>query len=208
MRYLNRQTLNRRTANDNTVYVDANQQNFYVNVGTSTYINSTNTVYMNNNTGSLILPTGNTLARSGGPVNGMIRYNTDAISGGQVEVYSAGRWRALRFTEQQQITQQNLGTGNGVNSVFGPLNSTYYNPTTNNANQTTIGGQNIIVIVGGVFQNSGANYDVVLGQSITISSSALGPYTTGQYYIQFTGSVPGALLGDSPTVYALLGFDQ
>jgi len=172
MRYLNRQTLNRRTANDNTVYVDANQQNFYVNVGTSTYINSTNTVYMNNNTGSLILPTGNTLARSGGPVNGMIRYNTDAISGGQVEVYSAGRWRALRFTEQGTIIQQNLGAGDSQNLFFGPLNSTYYNPG-NNANGATVGAQNVLVIVENVIQVSGINYTIV--QNPTLPAETYSP---------------------------------
>jgi hypothetical protein len=163
MRYLNRQTLNRRTANDNTVYVDANQQNFYVNVGASTFINSTNSVYMNTNTGSLFLPVGTTIQRAG-TTPGMIRYNTDAVTNGQVEVYSAGRWRALRFAEQGPITQQNLGAGDGLNVYFGPLNSTYYNPS-NNANNASIGGQNIIVVVENVMQLSGINYNVVQGTS-------------------------------------------
>jgi hypothetical protein len=65
--------------------------------------------------------------------------------------------------------------------------------------------KNIIVIVGNVFQVSVTNYVVIDGANITIAAgSAPGPYTSGQKYIQFTSSVPGA----STPVVVLSGFDQ
>jgi hypothetical protein len=95
----------------------------------------------------------------------MMRYSTDGVTNGQIEVYSAGRWRALRYAEQGQIIQQNLGAGDGTNTYFGPLNATYYNPG-NNANNTTVGAQNILVIVENVIQVSAINYTVVQNPTI------------------------------------------
>jgi hypothetical protein len=144
MRYIKRQTLDRRTANNTSLYSDPARANVYVSpIGA----------------GSLVLPNGTNAQRPGTPSNGMMRYNTDAVTGGQLEVYSAGRWRALRFAEQKQITQQNLGAGDGTNTFFGPLNATYYNPG-NNANNATVGAQNILVIVENVIQVSAINYTI------------------------------------------------
>jgi len=162
MRYLKQQNINRRVANHTSVYVD--------NTDTNVVLNPVNK-------GSVILPVGTTSTRPT-PTNGMMRYNTDAVTNGQVEVYSAGRWRALRFTEQQPITQQNLGAGDSNNTYFGPLNSTYYNPS-NQANNATVDGQNIIVIVENVIQVSSINYTIVNNPTLpsetytpTLSSSA------------------------------------
>jgi hypothetical protein len=145
MRYIKRQTLDRRTANNTSLYSDPARANVYVSpIGA----------------GSLVLPNGTNSQRPGTPSSGMIRYSTDAVTNGQVEVYSAGRWRALKYVEQGAITQQNLGAGDGTNTYFGPLNSTWYNPA-NNANNATVGAQNILVIVENVIQVSAINYTVV-----------------------------------------------
>jgi hypothetical protein len=151
MRYLKQQNINRRVANHTSVFVDHTDTHVVLNPV---------------NKGSLQLPVGTNAQRpTSTQSNGMIRYNSDAVTGGQVEVYSAGRWRALRFTEQQPITQQNLGAGDSNNTYFGPLNATYYNPS-NQANNATVGGQNIIVVVENVIQISGINYTIVNNPTI------------------------------------------
>jgi len=157
MRYLKRQTINRRDIADTTVYSDTANANVYV---------------APKGNGSLVLPSGNGAARPGNPVNGMMRYSTDAVTNGQVEVYSAGRWRALKYVEQGTIVQQNLGAGDANNTYFGPLNATYYNPS-NNANNTTVGAQNVLVIVENVIQVSGINYSIV--QNPTLPAETYSP---------------------------------
>ena len=139
MRYLKRQTLNRRIANDPSLYVDINGQ-----------------VVMGNNS-TLLLPTGTTGQQPSGATPGRIRYNTTK---GNVEVYQGSAWRALRYQEATTIFQQNLGAGDGAVTYFGPLNSTYYD-TSNVSSNTTLGGQNIIVVVENVIQLSSINYTVV-----------------------------------------------
>lgn len=154
MRFLKRQSIDRRSPGNTTLYSDTARANVYVSpVGN----------------GSLVVPSGTNAQRPGSPVVGMIRYNTDAVTNGQLEVYSAGRWRALRFAEQGPITQQNLGAGDGTNLYFGPLNSTYYNPG-NNANGATVSGQNIIVVVENVIQLATTNYTVVQNPTIPAQS--------------------------------------
>ena len=157
MRYLKRQNVNRRIANDTTLYSDAAGQNVYVQP---------------NLAGSVSVPVGTNAQRPGTPSNGMMRYSTDGVTNGQMEVYSAGRWRALKYVEQGTIIQQNLGAGDGANTYFGPLNSTWYNPA-NNANNTTVGAQNILVIVENVIQVSAINYTVV--QNPTLPTEVYAP---------------------------------
>ena len=193
MRYLNRQTLNRRTANDVTLYVDANQQNFYVNVAGSSFLNSTNTVYMNTNTGSLILPTGNSSQTPSSTVVGMMRYNTTT---NEVQVYQGSAWRSMRFKEATSIIQQNLGAGDSNAIYFGPLSSSY-NPSNVSSDMPvsgagSYGGQNIIVYVEQVPQLSGINYIVV--QNPTIGAETYTPTTsvaatTGSTTLYFNSSL-------------------
>ena len=165
MRYLKRQTLDRRSANNTTLYSDAARTNI-----TMAPVGAGN-LYLQAMNGAVQLPTGSNAQQPAG-ANGMMRYNTDVVTGGRVEVYSAGRWRALSFVEQKQITQQNLGAGDSNNTYFGPLNSTYYNPG-NNANNATVGGQNILVIVENVIQVSTINYTIV--QNPTLPSETYTP---------------------------------
>ena len=98
MRFLKRQTLDRRTANNTTLYSDASRANVYVSpVGQ----------------GSLVLPNGPTSAQPASPSTGMMRYDTTT---NQVMVYQGTAWRALRFKESTQITQQNLGLQRDIDS--------------------------------------------------------------------------------------------
>lgn len=139
MRYLKRQTLDRRSANNTSLYTDSERINVYLEpVGT----------------GSVVVPKGNNATKPSG-VTGMIRYNTDT---NQFEGYQSGAWRTFRFKESTAITQQNLGAGNGTEVYFGPLNPT---PPATVQSGGTWGGQNILVIVENVLQLNTTNYTVV-----------------------------------------------
>jgi len=140
MRYLRKQVLNRRAPWD---------QRLYVNLDDAVVMTSTNNV---------TLPSGTTAQRPVSPVNGMIRYNTDIVTGGEIEVYQASQWRSLRFKEPTLITQQSLGAGDSNNIYFGPLNPA---PPTTVQSNTTWGGQNLLVIVENVIQLANTNYAIV-----------------------------------------------
>lgn len=172
MRYLRQQNINRRAPYDQRLYVDM-----------------TDSVVMTT-TNNMLMPKGTTAQRPVAPVNGMIRYNTDIVTGGEVEVYHAGTWRSLRFKESTGITQQNLGNGDAVETLFGPLTPT---PPSQVASNTSWGGQNLIVLVENVMQIFNTNY--------TIEQNPVGK--TAGYYIAFDSAVP---LGKPVTV--LHGFDQ
>ena len=162
MRYLRKQVLNRRAPWDQRLSVDIN-----------------NAVVMTT-TNNLTLPSGTTAQRPVLPVNGMMRYNTDIVTGGELEVYQAGTWRSLRFKESNQITQQSLGAGDGTNLYFGPLSPA---PPTTVQSNTTWGGQNVLVIVENVLQLSTTNYTIV--QNPTIPSEV---YTPKLSYAAASGS--------------------
>lgn len=185
MRYLKRLVLNRRIANDTSLYIDANRQHFYMNAGTDItlnagnelYLNAVNNIYMNNTQQSLLLPVGNTSHRPGqsgmlGPVNGMIRYNSQT---NQFEGYQSNKWRQFKFKEASQIIQQNLGVGDNATVYYGPLNSAY-NPTNVSSDVTSFGGQNILVIVENVIQLNNINYTVV--QNPTVGGESYTGITT------------------------------
>jgi len=150
MRYLRRQTLNRRAAYDNTLYVDTN-----------------GSVIMDSRT-ALKLPhgLGNTDMSAGGfgdadnerpvvPQNGMMRYNETTLD---IEVYQGSTWRALRYRESGSITQQTLGVGDGDTVYFGPLNPA---PPAITQRGYTWTGSNLLVIVENVIQLHTTNYTVV-----------------------------------------------
>ncbi len=146
---------------------------------------------------TMVLPKSSSSVLS--PTVGQMRYNT---STDQVEVYQgvggSATWRSLRFKEATQINRDNY-TGDGSSTVFGPL--TYQPPTVVESGATWTG-NNLIVIVGNVFQIENTNYLIRLG-------SALGaPYNTppndAKYYIQFTSATPGL----STPIVILHGFDQ
>ena len=148
MRFLKQRNLHRRAPNDTTLYSDVTNSSVYIYPTLA---------------GSVALPVGDTAHRPQTPVVGMIRYNTDY---NELEVYegSSATWRNIRYKEATQITQQNLGAGDGSEVYFGPLNPA---PPSTVANGATWGAQNIIVVVENVIQLSGLNYSVVQNPSFS-----------------------------------------
>jgi hypothetical protein len=169
MRLIKRQTTNLRSIAGNGVIYDVNDQ---------VILASKNVV---------LVPKGTTAERPELPNNGHVRYNVDVE---EFEVYQNNSWRKLRFKEPNQnpgIVQQNLGNGDAVETIFGPLNSQdpdYPAP---------VAPQNILVFVENVFQISTTNYDLVQNQ---IGRSE-------GWYIEFSSPVP---LGKPITV--LHNFDK
>jgi hypothetical protein len=98
---------------------------------------------------TLRLPKGDTPNRDTTPQNGMIRYNTDIED---IEVYVNGIWRRLRYKEPVEIVQQNLGYGDYVKQMFGPLYPVPY------------AGQNVLVLIENVIQIHNTNYTLVQTQ--------------------------------------------
>lgn len=177
MRYLRKQVINRRAPWDQRLSVDINN---------AVVMTTTNTV---------VLPSGTTAQRPVLPVNGMLRYNTDITTGGELEVYQSGAWRSLRFKEPSLITQQSLGAGDGINLYFGPLNpapaTTAQNGVTWDVTQMA---KNLLVVVENVIQLSVINYSVV--QNPTIPSEVYTPKlsfaaTSGSTTLYFNSHVLG-----------------
>ena len=137
MRFLRRQTFNRRSVYDNTLYVD------------------TNDAIVMGSQNNLTLPRGPDGTRPSVPVNGMIRYNTTSSD---IEVYQGSTWRALRYRESGSITQQTVGVGDGDTLYFGPLNPA---PTSNAQSGYSWSGANLLVLVENVLQLHTTNYTVV-----------------------------------------------
>ena len=113
------------------------------------------------------VPKGTTSQRPGGvdsinPTSlGQLRYNT---SSNELEVYqgAGGRaaWRSLRYKESTQIVQQDLGTGDDVEYIFGPLNPAP--PTTDLVDdKSTWSGANLLVFVENVMQLHTTNYVIL-----------------------------------------------
>lgn len=180
MRFLKTLTLNRRAIYDDRLAVT-----------------TANGVVMNT-THSLLLPRGLTASRPAGQA-GMVRYNT---STSQLEAYQDGAWRPVSFKEPGKITLQSIGTGNAVETTFGPLTPDPYTAyPTQQSGMTWDAAQmakNLIVIVENVFQVATINYTVVQNPG----SGPGAPYAAGTYIV-FGTPVPM-----SKPVYVLHGFDQ
>jgi hypothetical protein len=200
MKFLKQSQLNFRNVGDQSVAVVAD--------GSPTTFNLPPRVIMEN-TNSLLIPKGrgpNLVNGDPDPagsqrpyveLNGMIRYNT---SNDQFEFRQANQWRAVRFKEATQITQQSLGNGDDAELFFGPLNPA---PPTVVESGTTWGAQNIVVLIENVFQISQTNYQVVpLDGTETGPEYSSAPYAPG-WYIQFDTPVPW---GKPVTV--IHGFDR
>lgn len=157
MRFLKRQTINRRQLKDTTVYSDTSGANVYVNPI---------------NAGSLVLPSGTTGQLPGTGVNGMMRYNTTT---NEVQVYQNSSWRSLRFKEATKIVLQNLGYIDGYSYFYGPLNASY-NPSNVSSNNDNFNGQNIIVLLSNVMQIYNTNYTItqnpVATKAITVQANS------------------------------------
>lgn len=203
MRFLKRQTINRRIANDPQLYVDPTNSTITVPPASSA------SIVLGSN-GAVMMPYGNTSQQPATAVNGMIRYNsqTAEFEGFQGSTGTTpGKWRSFRFKEATQITQQNLGAGDDSTIYFGPLNATYYNPLNVSSNVTSFGGQNIIVVVENVIQLSGINYEVekdpttIAGETYvpTLSYGA----TVGSTTLYFNTSLTGTGASGNTTTVTL-----
>ena len=179
MRYLRRQTLNRRAPYDNRLYIDTTDS---IVMGTSN---------------NLMLPSGTTAERPVTPVNGMIRYNTTL---NEVEMYQSSKWRSLKFKEASPIIQQNLGAGDANSVYFGPLNAEY-NPTNISSNVPLsggqsvgqFGGQNIFVVVENVIQLYNTNYLIEQNPTLggaTYTGSPSATAALGATTINFNTALP------------------
>jgi len=117
-------------------------------------------------TNTMLVPKGTTAQRPSSPLNGHLRYNT---TDDRFEIYESGAWYGLRVAAPSPtapITQQNLGSGDANETIFGPLESgDPFNPVPAAA-------PNILVFVENVFQISTTNYSLVQnpGNQNTISS--------------------------------------
>lgn len=152
-----------------------------------------------NSHGGLMLPKGSTSerpqltgVRQPTDANGTIRYNTTLSS---IEAYVGGTWVVVASPVASAITKQTLGPGNGTETVFGPLNSSFV--TSYSASD-----DNILVLVENVMQISTTNFTV----EQSVSGSLTGPnapYADG-WYVKFTSAVPATGGGGNPvyvTVY-------
>jgi hypothetical protein len=148
MRLIKAQNTNLRNIYGKGVKYDVNDQ---------IILDSTNTV---------LVPSGTTAQRPSSPVNGQMRYNT---TDARFEIYENSQWDGLRVaapSTNAPITQQNVGSGDAVETIFGPLASgdSFY--------PVPAAAQNILVFVENVFQVAGTNYTLVQnpGAQNTITS--------------------------------------
>jgi len=148
MRLIKAQNTNLRNIYGKGVKYDVNDQ---------VILDSTNTV---------LVPSGTTAQRPSSPVNGHLRYNT---TDARFEIYENNKWDGLKVAAPSTaapILQQNLGSGDAVETIFGPLDSgdTFY--------PVPAAAQNVLVFVENVFQISGTNYTLVQnpGAQNTITS--------------------------------------
>ena len=137
MRLIKAQNTNLRNIYGKGVKYDVNDQ---------VILDSTNTV---------LVPSGTTAQRPSSPVNGHLRYNT---TDARFEIYENNKWDGLKVAAPSTaapILQQNLGSGDAVETIFGPLDSgdTFY--------PVPAAAQNVLVFVENVFQISGTNYTLV-----------------------------------------------
>ena len=156
MRLIKRQTTNLRSIAGKGVVYDVNDQ---------VILDSENVV---------LVPKGSTAQRPNMPNNGHIRYNTD---NDEFELYQNSAWRKMRFKEPNQnpgIVQQNLGNGDGDETIFGPLDS--QDPDF----PIPAAPQNILVFIENVFQIAITNYDLI--------QNPVGK--TEGWYIEFASPVP------------------
>jgi hypothetical protein len=138
MRYIKQQTTNTRGL-----------------IGRGIYVKPTDKEVVLDSENVVLVPKGPTETRPQFPRNGHLRYNTDV---NEFEMYQDDAWRQMRFKEPYRdpgIVWQNLGNGDTVETIFGPLNSQdpdYPYP---------IDPRHILVLVENVLQVPITNYDLV-----------------------------------------------
>lgn len=127
-----------------------------------------------------------------GDLSGMIRYN---ITTGEFEGNQAGSWRSFRFKEPTQIIVQELGIGDFVETMFGPLDPL---PPTTVQSGTTWTGANILVVVENVIQIFNTNY-VTIENPARVIGSIIAFSSTGN-------TITSSNTGDGGIDFLKLGF--
>jgi hypothetical protein len=147
--------------------------------GAGMFYNDSTGVFDLRSNSAMQVPFGSDAQRPDAPQLGMMRFNTDNNS---VEFYDNGIWKEVRLKEPTPIHQQDLGTGDGIETVFGALNandSSYPVPAS---------AQCVLVLVENVLQISTTNY--TLEQSVSGNlTGPNAPYADG-WYIKFLSPVP------------------
>lgn len=128
---------------------------------------------------SVLMPRGVTADRPWYPTEGHVRYNTD---NDEMEVFQGSAWKNIRYKEPANIEWQTLGTGDGLETKFGTLDSK--DPLF----PIPASAENVLVLVENVLQIPVTNY--TLEQNPTGNSPSTGsPYPAG-WYISFTSAIP------------------
>lgn len=105
---------------------------------------------------SIQLPSGATADRPSA-VNGQVRYSTTLNDAEIYNIAGSGTgWEKVRTNRQQTITPQNLGVGNYINTLFGPLS---YDISTSKP-------ENVLVFVDNVYQIPTTNYTLIAGTNV------------------------------------------
>jgi hypothetical protein len=146
-----------------------------------------------NTPGSLKLPSGSTAQRAASPTAGMMRLNTDT---NQVEVYQSSSWRSLRYKESGAVALQNLGSGDGISTLYGPLSPA---PPSVVQSGYTWTGANLMIYVENVFQIYNTNY--LIAQNPTVSDTVNTLANSGSTNI-ILNSVADIIVGSAITTTA------
>jgi hypothetical protein len=143
-----------------------------------------NRVVVNAN-GGMMLPKGTTAqrpqltsVRQPTDANGTIRYNTTIPA---LEAYVGGAWVVVAAPFAAAITKQTLGPGDGVATIFGPLNTTY-------AASYAASADNVLVLVENVMQISTTNFTInqnptSSGTGSETNATALSSANNGTSYV-------------------------
>ena len=143
-----------------------------------------NRVVVNAN-GGMMLPKGTTAqrpqltsVRQPTDANGTIRYNTTIPA---LEAYVGGAWVTVASPFAAAITKQTLGPGDGVATIFGPLNATY-------APSYAASADNVLVLVENVMQISTTNFTInqnptSTGTGSETNATALSSANNGTSYV-------------------------
>ena len=135
--------------------------------------------------GGIMLPKGTTAqrpqltsVRQPTDANGTIRYNTTIPA---LEAYVGGAWVTVASPFAAAITKQTLGPGDGVATIFGPLNATY-------APSYAASADNVLVLVENVMQISTTNFTInqnptSTGTGSETNATALSSANNGTSYV-------------------------
>ena len=170
-----------------------------------------NRIVVNAN-GGMMLPKGTTAqrpqltsVRQPTDANGTIRYNTTIPA---LEAYVGGAWVTVASPFAAAITKQTLGPGDGVVTIFGPLNATF-------APSYAASADNVVVLVENVMQISTTNFTInqnptSTGTGAETNATALSSGNNGtSYVITSVGSTTftsfGAAANTQGTVFTKSG---